>query len=113
MRTVPRWLVLCLFGLLFGLFAAGAAGTASAAGPAGVAASAGHVTQVAQAGRIAHEQTTDATAPPGPKLDNQQQPAQPMSAEAKKKVWVGGIAVVLLAIVYYGRKLRAKRKKSS
>jgi hypothetical protein len=52
------------------------------------------------------------TPPPGPVLD----PAQTSKADQEKsrnKLIAGGVAIVLLLIVLYGRRVRAKKRKKS
>jgi hypothetical protein len=42
----------------------------------------------------------------GPELNPQQQPDLSIKAETKKKLWIGGIAVLLFALVYWRNKRR-------
>ncbi|WP_157591494.1 hypothetical protein [Saccharothrix syringae] len=63
-------------------------------------------------------QTTDAPVPgnetlqpgatvgPGPDIDAPQQPAQGVNPETRKKLWLGGIALALFALVYWRNKKR-------
>ena len=47
------------------------------------------------------------TVGPGPEIDApQQEPAPATSAETRKKLWLGGIAVLLFALVYWRNKKR-------
>ncbi|WP_367135204.1 hypothetical protein [Saccharothrix sp. HUAS TT1] len=47
------------------------------------------------------------TVAPGPQIDApQQEPATATSAETRKKLWIGGIAVLLFALVYWRNKKR-------
>ncbi|GAA3434407.1 hypothetical protein [Kutzneria kofuensis] len=51
------------------------------------------------------------TPPPGPSLNPQQN--QSLTDDARQRVIIGVIVVVLFAIVWYGRRVRKKRQKSS
>jgi hypothetical protein len=51
------------------------------------------------------------TAPPGPSLNPQQN--QSLSDDARQKLIIALIVIVLFAIVWYGRRIRKKRQKSS
>jgi hypothetical protein len=42
----------------------------------------------------------------GPDLNPQQEPDLSIKAETKKKLWIGGIAVLLFALVYWRNKRR-------
>lgn len=57
----------------------------------------------------AAEAQTD-TPPPGPSLNPQQN--QSLTDDARQRVIIGVIVVVLFAIVWYGRRVRKKRQKS-
>ncbi|MEU4740256.1 hypothetical protein AB0G02_07265 [Actinosynnema sp. NPDC023658] len=48
------------------------------------------------------------TVPPGPDIDapKEQQPAPASSGETRRKLWLGGIAVLLFALVYWRNKKR-------
>ncbi|ONI83779.1 hypothetical protein ALI22I_35620 [Saccharothrix sp. ALI-22-I] len=47
------------------------------------------------------------TTEPGPQIDApQEQPAPATSAETRRKLWIGGIAVLLFALVYWRNKKR-------
>jgi hypothetical protein len=55
----------------------------------------------------AHAQQTETVDPnTGPDLDPQQQPDLSIKADTKKKLWIGGIAVLLFALVYWRNKRR-------
>lgn len=43
---------------------------------------------------------------PGPVVDAPQEPTPAESAETRRKLWLGGIAVVLFALVYWRNKKR-------
>ncbi|MFD1148151.1 hypothetical protein [Saccharothrix hoggarensis] len=54
---------------------------------------------------------TDSVAPggtiePGPAIDAPQEPAPAATGETRKKMWLGGIAVLLFALVYWRNKKR-------
>lgn len=51
------------------------------------------------------------TAPPGPALNPPQNTA--LGDDARTRLILGAIAVVLAAVVWYGRRVRKKRQKSS
>jgi hypothetical protein len=53
-------------------------------------------------------QPTDTLVPTnaGPDLNPPQQPSTALAAETKKKLWIGGIAVALFALVYWRNKRR-------
>jgi ABC-type dipeptide/oligopeptide/nickel transport system permease component len=51
------------------------------------------------------------TAPPGPALNPQQNVG--FSDDARQRLIIGVVVVVLAAIVWYGRRTRKKRQKSS
>ncbi|WP_018682412.1 hypothetical protein [Actinokineospora enzanensis] len=89
-----RFTRLLLGAVLFGAILLGGAPTASAAPAAdwGVA--------LAQA------------APTAPGVDIPQAPTEADKDKAKNKLVIGVAAVVLLAIVIYGNRVRAKRRKS-
>jgi hypothetical protein len=56
---------------------------------------------------VAAEQTEVVTpSNTGPDLNPQQQPDLSIKAETKKKLWIGGIAVLLFALVYWRNKRR-------
>jgi len=48
----------------------------------------------------------DGTVPPGPTIDAPQEPSAESSAETRRKFLLGGIAVVLFALVYWRNKKR-------
>ncbi|WP_433265431.1 hypothetical protein ACQPZF_37910 [Actinosynnema sp. CS-041913] len=90
--TVTMWrsvLAACLF-VLAGAFVV--TGVANATPPA-------HVDQVAAA------QPTESVSP-GPDIQAPQQTDPSVGAETRKKLWIGGIAVVLFALVYWRNKKR-------
>ena len=95
---------LLLAGLLGVLLTGVLPAAASAATPAPASVSASAETAITQVN--AHRQVQ-----PGPVLD----PSQTDKANAdktKKNLFAGGAAVVLLAIVYFGRRHRIKRRKA-
>ncbi|WP_156077307.1 hypothetical protein [Saccharothrix sp. NRRL B-16314] len=47
-----------------------------------------------------------APAAPGPVVDAPQEPTPEKSAETRRKLWLGGIAVLLFALVYWRNKKR-------
>ncbi|MBV8932842.1 MAG: hypothetical protein JOZ47_20375 [Kutzneria sp.] len=53
----------------------------------------------------------DPTPAPGPSLDPPQTPT--FSDDIRQRLIIGVIVVVLLGIVWYGRRIRRKRQKSS
>src|SRR5687768_4441018 len=46
------------------------------------------------------------TLDPAPEIDAPQEPAPATSAETRRKLWIGGIAVLLFALVYWRNKKR-------
>ncbi|MGM1060326.1 hypothetical protein [Saccharothrix sp. Mg75] len=46
------------------------------------------------------------TVGPGPAVDAPQEPAPSSSTETRKKLWLGGIALLLFALVYWRNKKR-------
>ncbi|PSL54567.1 hypothetical protein B0I31_10681 [Saccharothrix carnea] len=52
------------------------------------------------------------TVPPGPTIDAPQEPAPASSAETRRKLWIGGIAVLLFALVYWRNKKRWSKWKA-
>jgi hypothetical protein len=52
---------------------------------------------------VAAQQTT---VNPGPTVNAPQEPAPEVREETKRKLWIGGIAVGLLTLVYYRNKKR-------
>jgi hypothetical protein len=55
--------------------------------------------------------SADPTPQPGPSLNPPQTPG--FSEDARQRVVIGVIVVVLLAIVWYGRRIRKKRQKAA
>ncbi|ANZ37805.1 hypothetical protein BBK82_18795 [Lentzea guizhouensis] len=84
---MSRLLLACVFALMSVL---GIAGTAVAE-------------ESANAPVVAAVQTT---VNPGPAVDSPQEPSPEQRQETKQKLWMGGIALVLFAIVYYRNKKR-------
>ncbi|MEU6152347.1 hypothetical protein ABZ816_20350 [Actinosynnema sp. NPDC047251] len=69
------------------------------------------VTGVAQATPAAHTEQIAAaqpteSVPPGPDVNAPQQTDTGVATETKRKLWIGGIAVVLFALVYWRNKKR-------
>jgi hypothetical protein len=53
------------------------------------------------------------TVPPGPAIDApQQEPAPASSGETRRKLWIGGIALLLFALVYWRNKKRWSKWKA-
>jgi H+/gluconate symporter-like permease len=50
------------------------------------------------------------TAPPGPALNPQQNPS--LTDDARQRLIIGVVVVVLFGIVFWGRRIRKKRQKS-
>ncbi|HEY8374650.1 MAG TPA: hypothetical protein VIL00_18120 [Pseudonocardiaceae bacterium] len=101
MRTAPRpWRSLCLT-LLVGLVVllGGAPATATPVRPA-PAGTTGVV--------VAQQQPTEPTTQPA--QQDSQQPQNPEQNQDQNRTWIALIAVALLATVYYGRKVRAKKR---
>ncbi|MCG8920968.1 hypothetical protein [Lentzea sp. CC55] len=84
---MSRLLLACVFSLMSVLGIAGAASAQEAAD-----------TPVAAA-----QQTT---VNPAPDVNAPQEPSPEARQETKRKLWIGGIAVVLFALVYYRNKKR-------
>jgi hypothetical protein len=47
-----------------------------------------------------------ATVQPGPDINAPQEPASTSGAETRRKLWIGGIALLLFALVYWRNKKR-------
>jgi hypothetical protein len=84
---MSRLLLACVFALM------------SVVGIAGVASA-----QEAPNAPVAAAQQT--TVNPGPSVNSPQEPSPEIRQETKRKLWIGGIAVVLFALVYYRNKKR-------
>ncbi|WP_285644094.1 hypothetical protein [Lentzea sp. NBRC 102530] len=84
---MSRLLLACVFSLMSVL---GIAGVASAQ-------------EAANAPVAAAQQTT---VNPAPNVNAPQEPSPEAREETKRKLWIGGIAVVLFALVYYRNKKR-------
>jgi hypothetical protein len=56
----------------------------------------------------------EGTVPPGPDLNapQEQQPAPATGDETRRKLWIGGIAVLLFALVYWRNKKRWSKWKA-
>ncbi|MFI9007418.1 hypothetical protein ACIGNX_09345 [Actinosynnema sp. NPDC053489] len=93
-------LAVCLF-VLAGVFTA--SGTAAAVTTAPHLAAAQPTETLAPGGTI----QPGGTVPPGPDLDApQDQPASSSGSETRRKLWIGGIALLLFALVYWRNKKR-------
>lgn len=84
---MSRLLLACVFALM------------SVVGIAGVASA-----HEAANAPLAAQQTT--AVEPGPSVNAPQEPSPEERAETKKKLWMGGIAVLLFVLVYYRNKKR-------
>lgn len=84
---MSRLLLACVFALMSVL---GIVGVASAQ-------------EAENAPVVAAQQTT---VNPGPTVNAPQEPAPEVREETKRKLWIGGIAVGLLTLVYYRNKKR-------
>ncbi|WP_307849796.1 hypothetical protein [Qaidamihabitans albus] len=90
--TYVRVLIVGVFALLIGVLALGVPAPAATAEPAAV---------------VAPVLAQDSTTEPGPELDPQ---TEADARKTKNKLIVGGVALVLLIIVIWGRRTRNKRK---
>jgi len=90
--TVTLWRSLLAACFLVLVGALGVTGVANATTPG-------------QAGPVAAAQPTESV-PPGPQLDAPQQTDPGVTDETKRKLWIGGIALVLFALVYWRNKKR-------
>lgn len=97
-------LAVCLF-VLAGVFTA--SGTGAAVTPAPHLAAQPTET-LAPGGTI----QPDGTVPPGPAIDAPQEEQPASSAETRRKLWIGGIAVLLFALVYWRNKKRWSKWKA-
>jgi hypothetical protein len=91
-------LAVCLF-VLAGVFTASGTGAAVTTAPH---LAAQPTETVAPGGTI----EPGGVVPPGPSLDAPQEPAPGSAAETRRKLWIGGIAVLLFALVYWRNKKR-------
>jgi len=96
-RSATRLLIVTLMGFLLAL-----PGVASA-----MAESAADV----QAPITTEPVPPTTTAPVGPELDQQETEAD--RAERNRKLVMGGVSVVLVAVVVWGRSIRRKRRKAA
>ena len=67
------------------------------------------ITGVASAQEAANEPVVAAqqtTVNPGPSVNAPQEPSPEVREETKRKLWIGGIAVLLFVLVYYRNKKR-------
>ncbi len=64
-----------------------------------------HATTDTPAAHIAAAQSSESISP-GPSINPPQKPDTGLSADTKNKLWIGGIALVLFALVYWRNKKR-------
>jgi hypothetical protein len=99
-------LAVCLF-VLAGVFTVSGTGAAVTTSP--------HLAAVQPTETLAPGGTIqpEGTVPPGPDINApQEQPAPSSSGETRRKLWIGGIAVLLFALVYWRNKKRWSKWKA-
>ncbi|MEV0678318.1 hypothetical protein AB0I60_17560 [Actinosynnema sp. NPDC050436] len=62
-------------------------------------------TPSSRTGQVVAAQTAESV-PPGPDVNAPQQTDPGIASETKRKLWIGGIALVLFALVYWRNKKR-------